>query len=131
MQAVLDSDAYDDAARMITSISPDAVAGVAPHGRDRQLLVALPSAIRLALRNYPQLQTVMNQKFGSLAQLRVKQSINANNVAAVELAAVQFEATEAASEAHRWLGDRALSSGWFARALWHALDSYWKVDRVP
>ncbi|HTN76815.1 MAG TPA: PQQ-binding-like beta-propeller repeat protein, partial [Pirellulaceae bacterium] len=117
MQAVLDSDAFDDAARMITSISPDAVAGVAPHGRDRQLLVSLPSAIRLAVRDYPQLQTVMNQKFGPLAELRVKQSINANNVGAVELAAVQFEATEAAAEAHRWLGDRALASGWFARAM--------------
>ncbi len=117
MQAVLDSDAYEDAARMITSISPDAVTGVAPHGRDRQLLVALPSAIRLAVRQYPQLQAALNEKFGSLAQLRVKQSINANNVAAVELAAVQFATNEAAADAHRWLGDRALSSGWFARAL--------------
>jgi outer membrane protein assembly factor BamB len=117
MQAILDSDAYDDAARMITSISPDAVAGVAPHGRDRQLLVSLPSAIRLAVREYPQLQQVMNQKFGPLAQLRVRQAVNANNVAAVDLAAVQFEATEAAAEAHQWLGDRALSSGQFARAM--------------
>lgn len=117
MQAVLESDAFEDAARMITSVSPDSVAGVAPHGRDRQLLVSLPVAIRLAVRDYPQLQSVMNEKFGPLAQLRVRQSINANNVAAVELAAVQFEATEAAAEAHRWLGDRALASGLFPRAM--------------
>lgn len=116
MQAILDSDAFEDAGRMITSISPDAISGVAPHGRDRQLLVSLPSAIRLAVRDYPALRQVMNDKFGPLAQLRVRQSINANNVASVELAAVQFESTEAAAEAHQWLGDRALSSGQFAQA---------------
>jgi outer membrane protein assembly factor BamB/tetratricopeptide (TPR) repeat protein len=117
MQAVLDSDAFDDAARMISSISPDTVTGVAPHGRDRQLLVSLPAAIRLAMREYPQLQQVMNEKHGPLGELRVRQSMNENNVAAVELAAVQFEATTAASEAHRWLGDRALASGLFSRAI--------------
>lgn len=116
LQAILDSDAFEDAARLITSISPDAIAGVAPHGRDRSLLVSLPSAIRLAVRRYPGLERVMNDKFGPLAQLRVRQSISNNNVAAVELAAVQFESTEAAAEAHRWLGDRALAAGQFARA---------------
>ncbi len=117
LQAVLDSDAYDDAARMISSISPDTVIGVAPQGRDRQLLVSLPAAIRLAMHQYPQLQRVLSEKHGSLGELRVRQSINENNVAAVELAAVQFEGTTAASEAHRWLGDRALASGFFSRAI--------------
>jgi hypothetical protein len=117
LQAVLDSDAYDDAARMITAADPDSMTGVAPFANDRQLLVSLPASIRLAIRQYPQLETVMTDRYGPLAQLRVRQAIAAGNVAAVQLAAVQFESTEAAAEAHRWLGDRALSSGWFARAL--------------
>lgn len=58
----------------------------------------------------------MNQKFGSLGQLRVKQSINANNVAAVELAAVQFEATEAASECIAgWVTEHCRAAGSPAR----------------
>ena len=36
---------------------------------------------------------------------------------AVRLAAAQFESTPAAAEAHRWLGDRALSTGWFRRSI--------------
>jgi outer membrane protein assembly factor BamB len=116
MQAVLESDAFDDAAQMIASISPETGGGVSPHGGDRQLLVSLPSAVRLALRDHPQLEAVMRQKFGPLAELRVRQAISASHVAGVELAAVQFESTPAAAEARGWLGDRALSSGWFARA---------------
>jgi hypothetical protein len=27
--------------------------------------------------------------------------------------------------------DRAATRGWFAAALWQALDRYWSVDRVP
>lgn len=117
LQAVLDSEAYEDAARSLAALEPSVFTGVAPHAVDRQLLVSLPAAIRLAMRDYPELERVINNRFGPLAQLRVRQAIAAADVAAVELAAVQFAALPAAAEARQWLGDRALSSGWFARAL--------------
>jgi len=102
---------------MITTIDANSVSGVAPNGQDRDLYVSLPAAVRLALRQHPDLETLLRQKFGPLAQLRIRSAIADNNLAALQLAAVQFEATEAAAEAHRWLGDRALSAGWFGRAL--------------
>ncbi len=117
LHAILESDAMDDAARMITSIDPMTLSGVAPYGNDRQLLVSLAAASRLAVRDYPKLKALIDERFGPLAELRVRQAIAAGEVSAVRLAAVQFEATQAAAEAHVWLGDRALSSGWFARAL--------------
>jgi outer membrane protein assembly factor BamB len=101
---------------MIAQIPPAGMMGLAPYGRDRQLLVSLPAAIRLAAREYPQLTQVMQEKFAPLAELRVRQAVAAGNENAVELAAVQFAATPAAAVAHKWLGDRALSSGWFSRA---------------
>lgn len=117
LESLLASDAYDAAARMITSLDEEAVRGVAPAAHDRRLLVSIPSAVRLAVRRHPQLAQVVNEKYGELARLRIRQAIEAGDVRAVELAAVQFEATDAAAEAHQWLGDRALSTGWFARAL--------------
>src|SRR5204863_322912 len=39
------------------------------------------------------------------------------DAATIELATVQFAGTEAAGEAHQWLGDRALAGGAFTRAL--------------
>lgn len=117
LQAVLDSKAYDDAARMVAGFDPNSVLGVAPIATDERLLVSLPAAIRLAIDTNPQLRNAIEERFGQLAQLRVRQAIAAGNAPAVELATVQFPTTEAVAEAHRWLGDRALSSGRFVQAL--------------
>lgn len=117
LRALLDGEAYDDAARMIASIDPTSVNGVAPISNDRELLVSLPAAIRLLVGESPQLKEVLVNQFGPLAELRVQQAIAAGDVAGVRMAAIQFGATPAAALAHRWLGDRALSAGWFAQAV--------------
>ena len=117
LQAVLESEAWQDAARMVTSLDPEAAPGVAPYHKDKDLLVSLPVAVRLTLTDYPQLKQALGQQFGTLAKLRIGQAMAGGDASALELATVQFAGTEAAAEAHRWLGDRALSSGWFERAI--------------
>ena len=84
---------------------------------DRDLLASLPVTVKLFLEDYPDLRAALGQQYGALARLRVGQATAAGDAAAVELSAVQFAETDAAIDAHRWLGDRALASGWFDRAL--------------
>jgi|GEM_PF-1206076 len=117
MQAVLASEAWEDAARLVTSIDAEAAPGLAPYGRDRDLLVSVPVAVRLMLADYPDLKSSLAERFSALARLRLNRAMAAGDWSEVELAAVQFSGTEEAAEAHRWLGDRALASGWFERAL--------------
>jgi outer membrane protein assembly factor BamB len=102
---------------MVTSLDPEAAPGVAPYHKDKDLLVSLPVAVRLTLTDYPQLKQALGQQFGTLAKLRIGQAMAGGDASALELATVQFAGTEASAEAHRWLGDRALSSGWFERAI--------------
>jgi hypothetical protein len=116
LEALVESDALADAARMITSLTGNR-SGLTPIAEDRELFVSLRSAASLALARYPNLQTELNRTAGSLAQLRVRQAISAGDAAALELATVQFAGSESAAEAHAWLGDRALQMGWFMRAL--------------
>lgn len=119
LQAVLDSEAWEDAARIITSVDPEAAPGVSPYVKDRQLLTSLPVAVQLLLRDYPQLKNSLGDRYGPLAKLRIGQAVAAADAAAVELATVQFGATAESAEALRWLGDRALSNGWFEEAVAH------------
>jgi outer membrane protein assembly factor BamB len=117
VRSVLDSEAWDDAAQMITSMRGETASGVAPWLDDKELLVTIPVATRLMLDHYPPLREVLHTRLAPVARLRISQAIAAGDAAAVELAAVQFAGTEAAGEAHRWLGDQALASGWFERAI--------------
>ena len=116
LQAILDSDASEDAARIVMNLDADMLHGVAPHTIDRSLLVSLPTAIRLMLDAHPELARTINEDFAETARLRVRQAIQEDNAAVIELATSQFAGSEPAAEAHFWLGDRALSNGWFAQA---------------
>jgi outer membrane protein assembly factor BamB len=117
LKAVLESQAWDDAARLVTSLNPEAAPGVAPYVSDRALLTSLPVAVQLTLEDYPQLRQSLGDKFEALARLRIAQAMNAGDAATIELATVQFAGTPGAADAHRWLGDRALVAGQFARAI--------------
>ncbi len=116
IQSVIESEAWNDAARMITSIDPESAPGVAPYFGDRSLLASLPVAIDLMLADHPPLREALATQFAPLAKLRLAQATLSGNAPLVELAAVQFSGTDSAAEAHQWLGDRALASGWFERA---------------
>jgi outer membrane protein assembly factor BamB len=119
MHSALDGEAFADACRIIMAVNPHATAGLTPSPHDKQLLVSLPAAISGSMVNYPELRAAMRDQFGPLARLRVRQGIAEGNLSALHMATVQFGGTEAAAEAYRWLGDRALSGGQFALALAH------------
>ncbi|HZN33838.1 MAG TPA: PQQ-binding-like beta-propeller repeat protein, partial [Pirellulaceae bacterium] len=106
-----------DAARLVTSLDPEAAPGVAPYVNDKALLTSLPVAVQLTLGEFPQLRQSLGDRFAALARLRIGQAIAAGDAATIELATVQFAGTDAAAEAHQWLGDRALAGGAFTRAI--------------
>ncbi len=70
---------------------------------------------------HPDFARLMVEKFGPLGLIRVRNSINSGDVRGVQAATLQFYGTEAAAEAHGWLGDRALSAGRFPAAEEHFL----------
>lgn len=117
LHAILESGALEDASRMIASLESDRGSGLTPSGSDRDLFVSLSGAVKLALAQQPGLRTELTERLAPLAALRVRQAIASGDDAAIALVATQFEGTEAAAEAYRWLGDRALQYGWFTRAL--------------
>jgi len=117
LHAVVESGALEDASRMIASLEADRGVGLTPSGNDLNLFVSLSGAVKLALAQQPALRAELTERLAPLAALRVRQAISHGDEATIALAATQFEGTEAAAEAYRWLGDRALQSGWFTRAL--------------
>jgi hypothetical protein len=92
-RSVLESEAWDDAAQMITSMGGESVSGVAPWLEDKELLVSLPVAIRLMLDRYPPLKEALETRFAPVARLRISQAIAAGDAEAMELAALQFDGT--------------------------------------
>lgn len=117
LQALLASGSVEDAARLIATLEPGGPPGLAPSAQDRQLLVSLPAAVALTIQTRPDLQALLRERFARAADLRVQQAIRDGNVAALQWATVQYAGGAAAADAHRWLGDRALASGWFSAAL--------------
>lgn len=119
LRVALDGGSLDDATRQVVTLDAGAVRGLAPGADDRQLLVSLPTVVRMTLESHPELRDRIHERYGRTALLRVQQAIREGNSPAIELATIQYAGSEAAAEAHRWLGDRALASGWFAAALSH------------
>lgn len=115
--AALEGEAYPDACQIISSADPQGALGLLPDAKDSRLLVSLPAAVALAMREQPKLRQTMNEQFGPRGRLRVRQAIGEGNLLALEAATMQFSGTEAAAEAHVWLGDRALAGGDFLHAI--------------
>lgn len=115
--AALAGGAMEDACAIIASAGQVGVLGLLPSAEDRELFVSLPKAVAVAVRDNPELKQTMVQKIGPVGVLRVRQAIARADHAAVQAATIQYYATQAASEAHGWLGDRALSSGRFEEAI--------------
>lgn len=123
-RAAVEGEAFRDAADTIATAGAKLVEatdklGVLPDAKDEGLYVSLRVAIEQAMREHPQLESAMQERFGPTALLRVRKAIAQANVALVEAATLQYHGTAAAAEAHLWLGNRALSVGEFARALAH------------
>lgn len=115
-QAAIDGAAFQDACQVISSAGSANLIGLLPDSRDDQLLVSFPNAVAMAMNQHPQLRQQMNERFGAIGRLRVRQAIENGDFRQVEAATVQFFGTPAAAESDLWLGDRAMSAGQFAQA---------------
>ncbi len=121
LQSALVGQTYEDACKIVMSIGDQDGPGLLPDMDDPQLFVSLPTAVAGAMLSHPDFTRLMVEKFGPLGLIRVRNSINAGDVRGVQAATLQFYGTEAAAEAHGWLGDRALSAGRFPAAEEHFL----------
>lgn len=117
MQAALSEESFRDACQIISSARPELALGLLPDAKDARLMASLPQAVAAAMRDHPALRQTMVDDFGKLGRLRVQQAIADANPLALKAATVQFLGTEAAAEAHLWMGDRALAGGDFALAI--------------
>lgn len=118
-ESALASKSYEDACQLIGAAGSGGILGLLPDAKDPQLLVSMPRAIALAMRDHPDLLTAMRGRNGKLGLLRVRQAMETGDEELLSAATVQYFGTEAAAEAHRWLGDRAVASGKFSRGLDH------------
>jgi outer membrane protein assembly factor BamB len=114
--AAVDAQAYQEACQFVSSAETQGL-GLVPDRKDPRLAVTLPVAIGLAMRDTPELKRAMQEKFGALGGLRFRQAAAGGNRTAVSDVALRFAGTEAAADAHRWLGDRDLAGGRFTEAL--------------
>lgn len=119
LEAALDGKSYQEACQIVSTAGNQASSGLLPDSHDPDLLISLASAVDRAMQDHPALRTTMNEQYGPVGRLRIRQAIAEEDVAAVEAGALQFTGTEAAAEAHLWLGDRAQARGAFAQALAH------------
>lgn len=116
-KAALEGESFRDACQIIAASSAEGALGLLPEGSDPALLVSLPGAVSIAMRSNAQLRQTMRNEMGPIGQLRVRRAIASRDPVALQAATVQFYGTEAAAEAHLWLGDRALSAGDSAEAV--------------
>ena len=115
----------EEAATQIGAIPTEAFSGLAPT-RDAMLMSGTAAAIQGLVTDDQEVAEAVVSEHGALADLRVREAIAQQNEPAVRLVARQFVGTPASVAAHRWLGDRALASGWFQ----HAIDQYWRALRT-
>ena len=127
-QSALTGQTYDDACRVVMSITEHDGPGLLPDLEDRQLYVSMPTAIATARRNHPGFVKAMADKFEPLGQLRVRSAVNRKDVAALQAATVQFMGTDAARSAHLSLGEQALSVGQFETAEQHFYEGLVDAD---
>ncbi len=118
-QAAISGKAFADACQVIGAAGTGNLLGLLPDSHDDKLLVAFPNAVALAMSEHPELRSTMNEKFGAIGRLRVRQAMESGDAEVLEAARVQFFGTLAAAESERWLGDRALAGGHFAEARGH------------
>jgi outer membrane protein assembly factor BamB len=117
LSAALEGAEYRHACEMF--LATDDVASLLPDRTDPDLLASLPVTVATLMADEPPLQETMRAEFGDRGTIRVRQAIDQGNARAAEATTFQYFGTEAAAEAHAWLGDRCLSGGDIATALDH------------
>ena len=117
LDAALDGGEYRHACEIV--LATDNVASLLSDRKDADLFVSLPVTVASLMADDPPLQETMRAEFGDRGSIRVRQAIDQGNARAAEAATFQYYGTEAAAEAHAWLGDRCLSGGDITGALDH------------
>ena len=117
LDAALDGGEYRHACEIV--LATDDVASLLPDRKDADLFASLPVTVASLMADDPLLQETMRAEFGDRGSIRVRQAINQGDVRAAQAATFQYYDTEAAAEAHAWLGDRCLSGGDITGALDH------------
>lgn len=121
--AALSGDAFNDACQVIASAGDANTLGLLPDRADERLLIAFPRAVAIAMDEHPELRSSMNDRYGAVGQLRVREAMKIGDANQIEAATVQFFGTIAAAECEQWLGDRAMSAGRFEAARKHFADA--------
>lgn len=119
LRAAVESRAFRDACQIIAAVSDPDRLGLLPDPGEWPLSVSFPAAVEEAVRGEPALRQAMLEQFGRIGRLRLQQAMAAGDAMTASAVAVHLAGTEIASEAHRWLGDRATSGGHFAEAMRH------------
>jgi len=117
VDAALAGGEYRHACEMF--LSTDDAVSLLPARTDPDLFASLPVIVAMAMVDAPPLQKTMREEFGDRGGIRVRQAIDQRDAEAVDAATFQYFGTEAAAEAHAWLGDRCLSGGAIAAAIDH------------
>jgi len=117
--SAVDSQAWSEACQLLAGVGEPQALGLHADRRDPQWLLSFPLAVELAARAQPALRQMMQEKFGGVGRLRLKQAAASGSAQAVLAVVHQFPGTEIAAEARRWLGDRELSAGRAVEALAH------------
>ena len=116
LQALLESEAWDDAARRIISLDLNAFPGLTPSATEPQLLVTVSLLLKQLHRDHPRLSATIATQHAALANLRLTEAIGAFDERAVEAVTVLFPGTPSAERAYQWLAERALVAGRFVEA---------------
>ncbi len=118
-EASLAGEAYEDACQTAMTADPQAALGLLPWAKDSQLSLTFPTAVAVAMQTHPGLRETMLERFAAPGVVRLRQAKLAGDVAAVRATTVHLVGTQAAAEAHQFLGDQALAAGDFDTASRH------------
>ena len=117
LKTLIAAGALEDAARSIGNARLGRIQGVTPCLSDGRLRFSPRVAVRAMINEVPELVDCLEQEYGQVAQLRIRQGIERGDVSSVRQAVEQFVGTQAAADGRVWLGDLALARGSGGAAL--------------
>ncbi len=111
LKTLIASGSFGDAAKSIGNARLDRMTGVTPSLSDGSLRYSPRVAVHAAIAEIPELAEQLEQEYGQLARLRIRQGIESGAISSVRQAVEQFVGTQAAADGQAWLGDQALARG--------------------
>ena len=123
LRSALSGGSEEDACRIAMSIAPQSEQELLTDAEDPELFVSVATAIDSARKSYPAFAEMMNAKFASHGQLRLRSAIQRKDLQGVRAIGIQFAGTSAARDGQMWLGDRELAIGHFDTAEQHFRDA--------